>query len=404
MNTDMTEKIFYENPHQTKFDATVISCTPAEDGKFLIVLDRTAFFPEEGGQNADSGYICKADASDSASLSNLSENAANAFPVLDVQIQKDVIYHKLAAAFTPGEQVRGCVDWDKRFDYMQQHSGEHLISGLVNRRLGYHNVGFHLGDEEVTLDFDGVLTLEELREIEAEANRAITLNIPVHIYFPSKEELAVLEYRSKIEIEGAVRIVEFPGFDVCACCAPHVDTTGQIGLIKVTNVMKHRGGVRVNILCGSRALADYTGKQDSVSSISVQLSAKPDAVAGAVARLKEENLKQKTRMIALQQQLLQLQLAAIPAEQENVFLFFEDLDTPAMREAVNTLCETHIGYCAVFTGNDSDGYQYILGSLHQNCKEASALLAEKFGARGGGSERMVQGSVKALRAEISGAF
>ncbi len=400
----MTEKIFYENPHKTEFNATVISCTPTEDGKFLIVLDRTAFFPEEGGQNADSGFLYKVNLSPSDNLTDSSGNAPGAFPVLDVQIKKDVIYHKLAAAFEPGEQVKGCVDWEKRFDYMQQHSGEHLISGLVNRRYGYHNVGFHLGDEEVTLDFDGVLTLEELREIEAEANRAITSNIPVRIYFPSKEELAVLDYRSKIEIEGAVRIVEFPGYDVCACCAPHVDTTGQIGLVKVTNVMKHRGGVRVNILCGSRALADYTEKQNSVSSISVQLSAKPEAVADAVARLKEENLKQKNRMIALQRQLLQFQLAAIPAEQENVFLFFEDLDTPAMRDAVNTLCETHTGYCAVFTGNDSDGYQYILGSLHQNCKEASALLAQKFAARGGGSERMVQGSVKALRAEISGAF
>lgn len=400
----MTEKIFYEDPHQTEFDATVINCTPTEDGNFLIVLDRTAFFPEEGGQKADSGYIKEVHSADPVSGPDLSENAVNAFPVLDVQIKNDVIYHKLSVALTPRKRIKGSVNWEKRFDYMQQHSGEHLISGLVNRHYGYHNVGFHLGDEEVTLDFDGVLTLEELREIEAEANHAIALNISVQIYFPSREELAVLDYRSKIEIEGAVRIVEFPGFDVCACCAPHVDTTGQIGLVKVTNVMKHRGGVRVNILCGSRALADYTRKQDSVSSISVQLSAKPDAVADAVTRLKEENLKQKNRMIALQQQLLQFQLAAIPAEQENVILFFEDLDTPAMRDAVNALCETHAGYSAVFTGNDTDGYQYILGSLHKNCKEASALLSVKFGAKGGGSERMVQGSLKALKEEISGAF
>lgn len=377
----MTDKIFYKDPRQVEFDATVLTCTPTEDGAFLITLDKTAFFPEEGGQNADSGFI-------------------NDIEVLDVQIKDDIIYHKIPASLTLGANVKGKVDWDKRFDYMQQHSGEHIISGLVNHKYGFNNVGFHLGDEEVTLDFDGVLTLEQLREIEVIANHAIAKDLPILISFPSKDELDLLNYRSKIEIEGDVRIVVIPGVDVCACCAPHVDTTGEIGLVKITNVQKHRGGIRVNILCGFRALADYTDKQDSVSSISVQLSAKPDAVADAVARLKEENFKQKTRMIALQQQLLQLQIATIPSEQENVVLFFEDLDTPAMREAVNTLCETHKGYCCVFKGNDESGYQYILGSAHRNCKDAGAILTEKFSARGGGSERMIQGSLQANKEDV----
>lgn len=377
----MTKKIFYDNPRQTEFTATVIDCTPTDKGTFIITLDQTAFFPEEGGQNADSGLI-------------------NNNEVLDVQIKDDVIYHEVAISFNPGDTISGQVDWDKRFDYMQQHSGEHIISGLVNHMYGYNNVGFHLGDEEVTLDFDGILTLDQLREIEVIANHTIAKDLPVLISFPSKEELALLNYRSKIEIEGDVRIVVIPGVDVCACCAPHVDTTGEIGLVKVTNVQKHRGGVRVNILCGFRALSDYTDKQDSVSSISVQLSAKPDAVADAVARLKEENFKQKNRMIALQQQLLQLQISVIPPEQENVVLFFEDLDTPAMREAVNSLCETHKGYCSVFKGNDADGYQYILGSLHKNCKDAAGVLTEQFSARGGGSDKMVQGSLKANKEDV----
>lgn len=388
-----TIKIYYEDVHQTEFEARVLSCKEAPDGTFEVILDRTAFFPEEGGQNADSGRIL--------------EKASGTEPleVLDVQIREETIVHKLGSALQTGSEITGQVDWQKRFDYMQQHSGEHLISGLVNRHYGYHNVGFHLGDEEVTLDFDGVLTLEELRQIETEANRAVTEDIPVCIRFPSKEELTAMDYRSKIELEGEVRIVEFPGYDVCACCAPHVDSTGQIGLIKVVGVQKHRGGVRVNILCGMRALADYTRKQDSVSSISVQLSAKPEAVADAVARLKEENLRQKNRMIALQQQLLSCRLDAVSKEQENVLLFFEDLDTAAMRDAVNTLCETHRGYCAVFAGNDGDGYRYILGSQVKNCRDASALLTEKFAARGGGSERMVQGSLnapeKAIRENFS---
>lgn len=386
---EKTLKLYYEDVHQTDFSAKVLDCSRQADGTFEIVLDQTAFFPEEGGQNADSGWISAGGSAD------------DIMKILDVQIRNDVIYHKTAAGLPAGTMVTGQVNWEKRFDFMQQHSGEHLLSGLVHKYYGFHNVGFHLGEEEVTLDFDGILTLEQLRSLEKEVNRAITLNLPVLICYPSKEELSRLEYRSKIEIPGAVRIVEIPDYDVCACCAPHVDATGQIGLLKVTGVQKHRGGIRVNILCGTRALHDYTEKQNSVSSISVQLSAKPEAVADAVARLKEENLRQKNRMITLQQQFLQLRLSQIPSEQENVILFFEDLDTPAMRDTVNTLCETHPGYCAVFTGNDENGYRYILGSLKKNCKDASRLLSEKLAAKGGGSERMIQGSLQACEKIIS---
>lgn len=385
---EKTLKLYYEDIHKTDFSAKVLDCINLADGTFEIILDQTAFFPEEGGQKADSGRI------------TASRNEDSPMEILDVQIRDDIIYHKTAAGLPAGTVVTGQVNWQKRFDFMQQHTGEHLLSGLVHTYYGFRNVGFHLGEEEVTLDFDGILTLEQLRVLEQEVNRAIALNLPVLIRYPSNEELACLEYRSKIEILDAVRIVEIPGYDVCACCAPHVDFTGQIGLLKVTGVQKHRGGVRINILCGTRALQDYTEKQNSVSSISVQLSAKSEMIADAVARLKEENLRQKNRMIALQQQFLQLQLSQVPVEQEDVVLFFDDLDTPAMRDTVNTLCETHPGYCAVFTGNDTDGYRYILGSLHQNCREAAALLSEKLGAKGGGSERMVQGRLKASREKI----
>lgn len=386
-----TEKLYYIDTHLTDFEASVLSCTPAKQEGWDIVLDKSAFFPEEGGQNADSGML-------------YAPAFPQGLPVLDVQIRDGILYHTISRPLEADTAVSGKVDWKKRFDYMQQHSGEHLISGLVNRHFGYNNVGFHLGDTEVTLDFDGVLTLEQLREIEAEANQAVALDLPVHVFFPSPEELSVLTYRSKIEIEGAVRIVEFPGYDVCACCAPHVDSTGQIGLVKVTGVMKHRGGVRVNILCGFRALADYTLKQNSVSEVSVLLSAKPEAIGDAVRRLKEENSRQHGRIIELQQQLLSFQMAAVASDQPNVFLFFEALDTPAMRSAVNTLCETHPGYCAVFAGNDLEGYQYILGSIHENCREAGVLLKEKLSARGGGSDRMIQGSVTASRAQIEALF
>ena len=260
------EKIFYSDTHILNFEATVWECHTDEKNRgYWIVLDRTAFFPEEGGQPADTGTL-------------------NGFPVLDVQIKDDVIYHLIEHPLQIGTNTKGYIDWDRRFDFMQQHSGEHIISGLLKKHYGFTNVGFHLGLTEVTLDFDGVITMEQLREIEKEANRIVWKNLPVYATFPSKEELETLEYRSKIEIEGDVRIVEIPGVDVCACCAPHVDNTGEIGMIKIISVQNHRGGVRINILCGERAMNDYTAKQEATTAISILLSSKPELISEAVKR------------------------------------------------------------------------------------------------------------------------
>ena len=236
-----TIKLYDIDAYATNFEAEVADCRKADQG-FLVELDRTLFFPEEGGQSPDKGIL-------------------GGQEVLDVQIDKEgTITHLVGQEMPVGKKVSGSIDWKHRFSNMQQHSGEHIISGLVNKYYQYNNVGFHLGPDEVTLDFDGTLTPGQLRAIEAEANQAVKKNFPVHISFPDADTLAGLNYRSKIELKGAVRIVEFPGYDICACCAPHVRQTGEIGLIKVTGIQSHRGGVRVNILCGDRAIADYTRK------------------------------------------------------------------------------------------------------------------------------------------------
>lgn len=377
------EKIFYTDTHIVDFEAKVTECIPKENGQYSVVLDRTAFFPEEGGQGADRGTL-------------------DGLAVLDVQIRKDVIYHTLQEPLQTGSTVKGHVDWAQRFDYMQQHSGEHIVSGLVHSRFGYDNVGFHLGKEEVTLDFNGSLTQDEMRKIELEANRVIWQNLPVKASFPTKEILSQMDYRSKIELSGDIRIVEIPGVDICACCAPHVETTGQIGLIKVTNVQSHRGGVRVNILCGERALRNYSMHQDSVAAISALLSAKQEEVADAVLRLKEESRLRKVRANELQSQLLTLQTAALPSpdQQSHVILFTGELDNIALRNTVNSLCEKYDGYCSVFSGNEERGYHFIIGSSSLDCRRAAALLKEKCSARGGGTAPMVQGSVKASEAII----
>lgn len=380
----MTDKLFYRDASLISFDAAVLSCTPEQD-YYWLELDRTAFFPEEGGQYADTGTL-------------------NGEPVLDVQMKQDTIYHKVARALPPHTAVSAAVDWKNRFDNMQQHTGEHILSGLVHRRFGYDNVGFHLGRETVTLDFNGILTLEELRTIERQANEAVAANLEVLVSFPSPQALSGMDYRSKLELHDNVRIVEIPGFDICACCAPHVTRTGEIGLIKICGVMKHRGGVRVNMLCGMRALSDYNQKADSVSSISVQLSAKPENTAAAVARLKSENESLHSRLSKMQSLLLQYKIDALSYEQPHLLLFEADLDTASMRRAVNSLTKRCNGYCGIFSGNEAQGYQYIIGSSCLDCREAAKQLREAFGSKGGGSALMVQGSLTASETAIRKLF
>ncbi len=380
------EKIFYEDTHILRFEATVLECIPV-DGLFHIVLDRTAFFPEEGGQLADIGTL-------------------NDLPVRDVSIVKDIIYHHMDIPFEVGTEVTGYVDWDRRFDFMQQHSGEHIISGLLHKHYGFNNVGFHLGLTEVTLDFDGSIGMDALRDIEAEANQIVYKNLPIHCFFPDCDELETMEYRSKIEIEGAVRIVEIPGVDVCACCAPHVESTAEIGIIKITGVQSHRGGVRINILCGERALNDYTTKQTAVNTLSALLSAKPDLVVDAVKKLQEDALKQKDTFNQLANQLLQFQIASLPAPQDcpNPMLFVELSNPIAIRNTVNELTGKYSGYCGIFNGNDQDGYSFIIGSSTLDCRTLAATMRELFGAKGGGTAPMIQGNVKTSKETLIALF
>ena len=392
------KKLYYEDVHMTEFEATVTECTYDEKKKiYKVVLDKTAFFPEEGGQIADKGTLTFVSETGGEPLS---------LPLLDAHIKQDIIYHYVEKEIPAGTIVVGNVDWNQRFDFMQQHSGEHIISGLVNKYYGYDNVGFHLGLQEVTLDFNGVLTLEELREIETKANEAIWKNLPINIAFPSSDELSALKYRSKLDLIENVRIVTIPGYDTCACCAPHTDTTGQIGIIKITGVMSHRGGVRVNILCGNRALQDYTIKQNNAFAISASLSVKQDLISDGVERLKEENFKQREVINKLQASVLKnlAENLPSPSESNHAILFVEPMDDIAIRNLINDLVPKYSGYVGVFWGNDSDGYRYIVGSNTLDCRELATALREKFSAKGGGKAPMIQGSVVATKLQIETAI
>lgn len=384
MEIAKTVRLYDQDAYATKFEAEVLACEEVEKKEkkvYQVWLDQTLFFPEEGGQSPDMGTI-------------------DGIKVLDVQIKDEVITHTLAAPLAVGTTVKGVVDWKHRFYNMQQHSGEHIFSGIVHNRFGYDNVGFHLSDSIVTMDFNGVITAEDIEEIETEVNQAIIENIPVEVSYPTKEELKVLEYRSKIEIEGQVRIVTIPGYDVCACCAPHVRRTGEIGMLKVMNVQSYKGGVRISILCGFRALEAFRQKADIITELMAQFSTNQEALVENVTKLKNTNQTMKNQLASAKQELMEYKVAAIPEDSENAILFESDLDTPVVRNVVNGLVEQFTGICAVFVGNDESGYQFIVGSKNKDCRAIAAALREKLSARGGGSDKMIQGSVAASQLQI----
>ncbi len=376
----ITEKLYDTDSHLQEFTATVTACEAAPKG-WRIALDRTAFFPEGGGQGGDLGFL-------------------NDTAVYDTREKEGVIWHYTGQALSCGTAVTGKLDWETRFSRMQQHSGEHIVSGLVHQRFGYDNVGFHLGEKEVTLDFNGNISREELAEIEREANRAVFANLPLRISFPDRETLNTLEYRSKIEIRGQVRIVTIPGVDTCACCAPHVAFTGEIGLIKLTSVQAHRGGVRVSLLAGDRALLDYREKEASVKAVSVLLSAKEERIGEAVEHLKEENYALTGRIMEFQKTMIQRKAAAVPEGTGNIAFFEESLDASAMREFVNLLTRRLKGIACVFTGNDREGYRYVLGSAAWDVRPLCQKLNAAFSGKGGGKPEMVQGSLKGTEKAI----
>ena len=364
----MTEKLFYEDSHRTGFTAKVISCEEAKDG-YRVVLDQTVFFPEGGGQYADTGVL-------------------GTVNVTDVHEKDDVIYHYTTAPLEVGSIVTGKINWEERFEKMQQHTGEHIVSGIVHERFGYNNVGFHLGDDS------GTISKEQLKEIEAAANEAVYQDLEIEILYPSKDELKDMDYRSKIEIEGQVRIVKIPGYDVCACCAPHVKTTGEIGAVKLVSMANYKGGERITMLCGRRAMRDYEKKDAMTKEISALLCAKEYEVADAVGKLKDEQTRMKSQIAELQQKLLEFRVAEIPVEEKIVTVFDSALSGNLPREMMNRLLDKGAVICAVFAGTDTDGYRYVIGSRSEDVRPISKALNVAFEGRGGGKPEMVQGSVK----------
>lgn len=385
INMEKTVKLYDEDSHMYEFSARVISCEKTDKG-YKTILDRTAFFPEGGGQPADVGNI-------------------NGIRVTDVQIDKSgIITHMLENELPADAEVKGEIDREIRFRRMQNHSGEHIVSGIIHKLFGYNNVGFHMGSEFVTLDLDGPLSRDDLDRVELLANRAVCENVAVRAEYPSAEVLKSLDYRSKLELTEDVRIVTIEGYDVCACCAPHVCRTGEIGVIKLLDAVKYKGGTRINMLSGYDALEDYNARYKSTAAVSVLLKSKQSEIKEAVERILEELNFEKQAQTELKRQLIKLKKASIQPTDGNLVLFEESMDMLNLRILVNETVELCGGICAAFSGNDSDGYNYVMASRTVPMRAKSKEINSALCGRGGGSDEMIQGSVKTSAAEIKAYF
>ena len=379
----MTEKLFERDAYLRTFSAAVVSCVPA-DGAYEIVLDRTAFYPEGGGQPGDTGVL-------------------GGVRVTDTSARGDEVVHLCAGALTPGARVTGEIDWDRRFDHMQQHSGEHIVSGLICGAYGCSNVGFHLGAETVVIDFDRPIPPEDLPAIERRANEAVWEDRPFLVSYPTPAELAALDYRSKKELSGRVRIVECPGADRCACCGTHVRGAGEIGLVKLLSSRPFRSGVRIEMLAGRRAydfVCAVTAQNGRVSNL---LSVPPAQTADAVQRQGEELAAARYRAVGLENRLFTLYAGSL-AGAGDVLLFVDDLAPDAVRRCCETVGEACGGRCAVFSGDDGTGYRYALRLPEGDLRAAVGAMNEALRGRGGGRPPLAQGSVAAPRAEIEAYF
>lgn len=369
-----TRKLYYEDPDLAEFSAEVLGCEKAEGG-FLVTLTQTAFYPEGGGQACDTGILGGA-------------------KVMDVREQGEEVVHLCDAPLAVGSTVTGKIDFAKRFDLMQQHAGEHIICGIANKLYGCHNVGFHVGADTVTVDLDQFIPWEKLLEIEKMANQAVFDDVELKCWFPSKEQLPQVEYRTKKRLEYPVRIVEIPGYDVCACCGLHVKRSGQIGLIKLISSVKFHQGVRIEMVCGHRAIRWVQGVFEENRQVSQAFSAQLLQTGAAARRMNEALAQEKFKAVGLQKALLEEK--AKRYENAGDVLIFEDMEPAHLRDFADSVAKVCGGTAAVFSGSDETGYNLCIVNKTQDVKP----LAQKLSARGGGKFGYFQGTLQGTKQEI----
>ena len=376
-------KIYEKDGHCSSFDAKVLSCEINKNGLFDIVLSQTAFFPEGGGQCSDEGKI-------------------NDKKVIEVKLSEDgnSVIHTLEVPFSVGDVVHGEIDMDVRFSRMQNHTAEHICSGIVHSLFGYENTGFHMGQDEITMDFNGILSSDDLQKVEELANKAIYDNLPITITFYAPGEARDVFYRSKKEINSTLRLVEIKGIDVCACCAPHVASTGEIGLVKILGFQKYKGGTRVSLLAGKRAFDELTKHYNNVKKISNSLSSNPQDICERFKQLQKELYETKVAKTAIKNEYYSLIASQYDNNIiDNIIYFDNDSSIEEIRFLTNLLKDKTSKICAVFTGTDNE-YKFIAASNNADMIKFAQYLRTSLKASCGGKAQMIQGSILASQEEI----
>lgn len=371
----MTVKLYDNNAYRSEFSANVVLCEKAEHG-FRVILDKTAFFPTEGGQYFDSGTISGA-------------------AVKDVLLEGDDIVH-ITDTELSGEVI-GRIDFAERFDKMQQHTGEHIVCGIVHEKYGYNNVGFHLGADDVTFDFDGPLSQAQLYEIERLANEAVFKNAPVTCFYP--QDPADIDYRSKSGIEGSIRIVDIEGIDRCACCAPHVSSTGQVGLIHFTDSYPYKSGVRIHLACGARAVKALQSYTKNLRDISKSLSSGLDNAAEFFERYRDAHQETLAQLSAAKKELIAQKAHSMQAVSGSLIVFESALEASMLRGYANALSGKYTDFVFVFCG-EGESHSFVAASDTRDMRQVANSLRQQLCAKCGGSDKMIQGSIPASESSI----
>ncbi len=371
------EKLFYQDQEIKKFTATVTGCTATEKG-YEVTLDATAFYPTGGGQACDIGTL-------------------GSVSVLDVTERGEEIIHLCDAPLEVGKTVNGQIDWARRFDLMQQHTGEHIVSGIIHRLYGHQNSGFHVGEELMEVDFDGPLPDGALEEIQRLANEAVWADYPVNCYIPSPEELPNVVYRTKRPLPWPVRIVEIPTIDSCACCGIHTKRTAQVGLIYIFSCVKFHQGVRLEMACGKRALDRLHKISQQNRQVSQILSARPLETGAAAQQMKDALSGERYRVAGLESRIFD-KIAEGYAGHKAAFCFEENLEPAGVRQLAEKIAQ-RADLAGVFSQKDGK-YNLCLAGEPEQVKTLGLTLAQTLGARGGGKPGFWQGSVTATEEQI----
>ncbi|MBQ7715485.1 MAG: alanyl-tRNA editing protein [Clostridia bacterium] len=374
-----TIRLFDEDAYLKSFSASVVSCEEC-DGGYSTVLDRTGFFPESGGQSCDVGTIGDA-------------------AVTHVYESGDIIVHLTDVKVEPGSEVPCAIDFRRRYRNMQNHSGEHVLCGIAHSLWGAENVGFHLSENYVRVDLDVFLDKDRLKKLEALANDAIFDNRKITAWYPDGKELETTDFRSKEGIEGRVRLVRIDGVDICACCAPHVASTAEIGVIKIIDAIKYKGGTRLEIICGRDAADMFISEHAAISSLAASYSVKREDLGEAVERQRKELASVTYELRRVEKELMLASLSNIRETDGNLCFFYGDADDESVREFLNGAA-LKCRIAAGFIGNDEDGYRFTIRSDKADLKALCGVITEGISGRGGGTPLMIRGSCTAKKDEI----